>query len=53
MYRVKVFKAHVIHSEELEKEINEFLIGKDIEVVDCKITCVERHVVYVIIYKVW
>ena len=53
MYRVKIFRTHISFVEDLENYINEFLIGKDIEIVDCKITAEGHNIVYVVMYKVW
>ena len=53
MYRVKVFKTCSRYSEEFEKEINDFLIGNPIEVVNCKLIEIDGYMVYIIMYQVW
>lgn len=54
MYRVKVFREYAPYEFYLEEKINEFLIGKDIEIVNCTMSISEdNHITYIIMYQQW
>ena len=53
MYRVKAFHVYAPFYADLEEEVNEFLMGKDIEIVDCKMHIDSKnYITYVIMYKI-
>ena len=54
MYRVKAFHVYSSYYTDLEEEVNEFLTGKDIEIVDCKMHVDSKnYITYIIMYQVW